>query len=421
MPPQTGGEQVRGKSRLNRTAIVTIALLVLGAGYWWFLNRNTVSTDNAYVKADSAQISVRVPGTVLSVLVENDSPVREGQVLLQLDPADYRVALNRAQAALEQGEAEVKAAEIAVPQTDTKTEAEIRAAQAALKAARENEIEAVHKLAELKNSREAVSADLSQVQRDAERFARLYREGAGTERQNEQAGTALKKSRAQMAAVDSQVAAVEASLAAIREQVDRARAQLQSAHGDRYSVEIQNRKLESLKAKRDRSKAELDAAGLNLSYCTVVAPLSGVVAQKSIQVGDRVQPGQALMAVVPLQEAYIEANFKETQLTNVRLGQPARIRADIYPGRTYHGRVVGIRAGTGAAFSLLPAENATGNWIKVVQRIPVRIRLDGPPPPEYPLRVGLSLDVSIDTSDTSGSRLVPEPKAQATAQPAPKQ
>ncbi|MEN6486076.1 MAG: HlyD family secretion protein [Syntrophobacteraceae bacterium] len=421
MSPPTGGEQVRGKSRLNKAVILTIALLALGAGYWWFLNRNSVSTDNAYVKADSAQISTRVSGTVLNVLVENDSPVREGQVLLQLDPADYRVAQDRARAALEQDEAEAKAAEIAVSQTDTKTEAEIRAAQASLKAARENEIEAVHKLAELKNSREAVSADLSQVQRDAERFARLYRQGAGTERQNEQAGTALKKSRAQMAAVDSQVAAVEASLAAIREQVDRARAQLQSAEGDRYSVDIQNRKLESLKAKRDRSKAELDAAGLNLSYCTVFAPLSGVVAQKSIQVGDRVQPVQALMAVVPLQEAYIEANFKETQLTNVRLGQPVRIRADIYPGRTYHGRVVGIRAGTGAAFSLLPAENATGNWIKVVQRIPVRIRLDGPQPPEYPLRVGLSLDVSIDTSDKSGSHLVPETKAQAAAQPAPKQ
>ena len=388
--------------------VLVIVLMVSGGAYWWIFMRHFVSTDDAYVKADSAQVSVRVAGTVLRVLVDNDYPVKEGQALLELDPATYKIAVDRARGTLEQDEADVKAAEIAVPQTDTKTEAEIRAASAALKAARDNEIEATHRLTELKNSRDGVVADLAQIQRDANRFDKLFREGAGTERQNEQAGTNLKKQKAQLAAVDAQVSAVEATISASRKQIDRSEAQLHSAQGDRYNVDIQVRKLESLKGKRDKSKAELDAALLNLSYCTVAAPITGVIAQKSIQVGDRIQPGQALMAVVPLHDAYIEANFKETQLTNVRLGQPATIEADVFPGHTYHGKVVGIRAGTGAAFSLLPAENATGNWIKVVQRIPVKIRLNGPLPADYPLRVGLSLDVSIDTSDRSGGHLMPE-------------
>ena len=161
----------------------------------------------------------------------------------------------------------------------------------------------------------------------------------------------------------------------------------------------------SLKAQRDGYKADLDEAELNLSYCTIAAPIAGFIAQKSIQVGDRVQPGLALMAVVPLQEIYAEANFKETDLTHVRLGQTAVIEADIYPDYIYHGKVVGIRAGTGAAFSLLPPENATGNWIKIVQRVPVKIAFDAPPPPRYPLRVGLSLTVTINTSDRSGKAL----------------
>ena len=152
--------------------------------------------------------------------------------------------------------------------------------------------------------------------------------------------------------------------------------------------------------------AELEAARLNLSYCVIAAPIDGYIAQKNIQLGDRVQPGQALMAVVPLGKIYIEANFKETQLTNVRIGQPASISADIYPGYVYTGKVSGIRAGTGAAFSLIPPENATGNWIKVVQRIPVKIELDRPPPPDHPLRVGASLDVTIDVADRNGSYLL---------------
>jgi membrane fusion protein, multidrug efflux system len=390
---------------------------VLGTAYWWHFMRNRISTDNAYVKADSAQLSSRVPGTIVRVFVENDFPVESGQVLLELDPADYRAVLAKAQAQLAQDEAEVLAAEVAIAQTDQQTAAQVEAAQAALQAARDNQLEAQHRLEELGNRQMAASADLTLTKRDFERFENLYRQGAAPERQQDQARNAFNKAKAQSGATDAQRAAAGAALAAATETVGRAHAQLDAAQSERHSVEIQRYRLAGLKGKRDRSKAELETAHLNLSYCTITAPISGVIAQKSIQVGDRIQPGQALMAVVPLQEIYVEANFKETQLTNVRLGQPAVIEADVYPRFFYRGRVIGVRAGTGAAFSLLPAENATGNWIKVVQRIPVKIQFDGPVPTDHPLVVGMSLEVTIDTSNRKGGMLMPQTPEHALLSP----
>ena len=383
-----------------------ITFLLLGTGYWWEFMRNRVSTDNAYVRADSAQLGSRVPGTVLRVFVENDFPVESGQVLLELDPADYKVALEKAQAQLAQDEAEVLGAEVAVAQIDQQTAAQVKAAEAFLQAARDNELEAGHRIDELGNRQVAASADLSLTKKDSERFENLYRQGAAPERQQDQARNAFNKAKAQSGATEAQQAAARAALAAATESVGRARAQLDAAQSERYKVEIQRYRVAGLKGKRDKSKAELEAAQLNLSYCTITAPIPGVIAQKSIQVGDRIQPGQALMAVVPLQDIYVEANFKETQLTDVRLGQPAKIEADVYPRYAYRGRVIGVRAGTGAAFSLLPAENATGNWIKVVQRIPVKIQFDGPVSQDHPLVVGMSLDVTIDTSNKKGGMLM---------------
>ncbi|MFP5213372.1 MAG: efflux RND transporter periplasmic adaptor subunit [Acidobacteriota bacterium] len=396
-----------GGSSKKKIIALLVVLVVAGAlGYWWFANRHLVSTDNAYAKADSAQIASRVPGTVVRVLVDNDRPVKAGDPLVELDPSDYELAVQRAEASLAENEAEYQAAEVMVPMTDKRTAAQIEAAEATLKAARETERANRQRLAELKSVRTATSAEFDQVAKDAQRFESLYKQGASTERQQDQASTALKKSRANLAAADAQVAAVEASLAGAVQEISRAEAQLQAIKSERPNVEVQRLRTASLKAKRDKAKAELETARLNLSYCTVKAPVTGYVAQKTVQVGTRVQTGQPLMAVVPLAEVYVEANFKETQLRDVRIGQPATISADIYPGRTFHGVVEGIRSGTGAAFSLLPSENATGNWIKVVQRIPVKIRLAEPPTNDFPLRVGSSLEVEIDTSDKSGAVLV---------------
>jgi membrane fusion protein (multidrug efflux system) len=413
--PEPPGNGTRAR-RIKIGACIVLVLAVLTTAYWWVFLRNYVTTDDAYAKADSAMVSARVPGTIIRVLVDNDYAVPTGESLIELDPADYKVAVDRAKAALDSDEAELKAAEILVPPVNIQTSSQIEAAEAVLKAAQDSENQARHNLEQLKDNRAAAAADFVQAQRDYKRFETLSVSGAGTQRRSEEAQTTNDKAKAQLRGVDAQIAAAESAVSASAQQVSRTKAQLQSAKSERSNVDVQLNKVESLKAKRDKSKAELEAARLNLSYCVIPAPIEGFIAQKSVQVGDRVQPGQALMAVVPLGRIYVEANFKETQLTNVRIGQPASISADIYPGYEYKGKVSGIRAGTGAAFSLIPPENATGNWIKVVQRIPVRIELDQPAPPDHPLRVGASLDVSIGIADRSGAYLLQPTPAQDLTQ-----
>ena len=401
----------RSNNRLfSRRLVVLVAFVILvaaaGAAYGWFFLRDRVTTDDAYVAADSARISARIHGTVLSVRVENDAPVTTGQVLVELDPRDYQVAVDQTQGAIARIEAEIRAAETSVSMTDRQTAAQVEAARTVPPEIRDKRQEARHRLQELGKKRMAVLADLKEAERDYRRFATLYQTGTVPERQRDQAFTAREKAQAQLEAVDAEMAAVRSSLEAMDKVVDRAQAQVQVAESDRSLVEVQRHKLAALNAQRAEAQAAWEAAKLNLSYCTVFAPISGYIAQKGVQVGERVQPGQPLMAVVPLQEAYVEANFKETQLERVRLGQRATIEADTFPGHVFRGTVIGIRAGTGAAFSLLPPENATGNWIKVVQRIPVKIKLDAPPPETHPLRVGLSLTVTVHTEDQTGPRLV---------------
>ena len=399
----TGGGRAR---QIRIGAAVLLALLIVTGIYWWFFLRNRVSTDDAYARANNAMISPRVPGTILKVFIDTNFAVRTGQPLVQLDPADYKVAVEKAKAALDEATASLKAAEILVPPVNVATSSNVTAARAALGASMDAVTQTRHGIDQLKQSRAAAAAQLALATRDRERFAKLSASGAGTQRKQEQAQTAYDTAKARVSGLDAQIAAEKSALSAASQQVARMNAQLQGVKSKRSEVPVQLHKVEALKAKCARLRADLEAAKLHLSYCTITAPIDGYVAEKNIQIGDRVQPGQALMAVVPLKEIFVEANFKETQLTDVRVGQPATIEADIYPGHTYKGKVVGIMAGTGAAFSLIPPENATGNWIKVVQRIPVKIELDQPPPPRYPLRVGASLEISINVKNKKGPLLL---------------
>jgi len=406
---ETNGEQMNREGRRRPKLVWLLLICVIGAGvssaYWLLFMRNRVSTDDAYVMADSAAVSSRVAGTISHLMAENDDRVAEGATLVELDPKDYQAEVDKQRAALARIEAEVGASEVNVNLTDSQTEAQLEAAQATLQAAREREQELRHRLAELEQNRAAAEAELDHAKRNFERYANLFREGAGSEQQRDRASTAFKKASAQFAAADAQIAGARASLAAAVQEIDRSKARREVAKASRLRVEMERNNLAALKARRQETLAQLQMAELNLSYCTIKAPLSGYVAQRKIQVGDRIEPGQTLLNVVPLKQVYVEANLKETQLEDVRIGQRAEIKADMYPRHTYEGKVAGIRAGTGAAFSLLPPENATGNWVKVVQRIPVRIELVAPAPPEYPLRVGASLNVTIFTADRSGPML----------------
>jgi membrane fusion protein, multidrug efflux system len=408
------GNNDKTKRLLHGLAGIALIVLILGGGYWSFFLYNKVSTDNAYVMADSAMISSRIPGTVQDIFVDNDTLVTPGQTLLSLDPNDYRLAVDEAQAALSRTEAEMKATEASVSQSDIQTSAQQDSAQSGIGETEDRVREGEHKLEALKQQRIAALADLTIARRDFERYDRLYQQQAIAQQQWDRAKTLLDKTTAQLAAIDAETNAVQSSVEGARQAVGQSRAQLNVAKGGRYNVTVLRQNFAALRAKREEAFASLQAARLRLSYCTITAPIGGYVAQKHIQKGDRIQPGQIMMAVVPLQGVYIEGNFKETQLTNVRIGQPVTIEADIYPGYTFHGKVAGIRAGTGAAFSLLPPENATGNWIKVVQRVPVKIRLDKIPPPDHPLRVGLSLIATIHTDDRRGPMLMKNPEPPQT-------
>jgi membrane fusion protein, multidrug efflux system len=373
-------EQPRSAKKKWLVALLLLIGLPVGGYYGfavWQHAATHVSTDNAYVQADMAQITPRVHGTVIDVLVHENWGVKPGQVLVRLDTRDYEVRLAEAKAALTRARESVDQLFAAVAVADERrraTQSQIQTAQAEVAVAQ---------------------AEFHQAELDFHRAQQLTEEQIIPAQRFDQAKTQYDAARSRLHAKQQQLEEAKQNETTRRREVDQARAAL----GNTVTGERSEHSLVK------QAEAAVHEAELNLSYCTLVAPMEGMVSRKAIEVGQRVQPGQALMALLPLHRVYIEANYKETQLTHVRVGQPVEIRADVYPDHVYHGTVESLSGGTGAAFSLLPPENATGNWVKVVQRLPVKITLTEPPPPDLPLRVGLSVETSINISNHDGSRL----------------
>ena len=336
-------------ARTRKKALIWLAVVVIVCGvafllYWLLYGRTHLSTDDAYVGGDLVQITPLTGGTVVAINADNTDLVRAGQPVVRLDPTDATLALERAATQLAQ----------AVRSTRGQTfSADAAAAEVALRA-----------------------AQLKEAQGNLARRQKL----AGTE-----AVTAE-----ELANTRDAVASAEAALNAARQQQAAARAQV----------------LGSPLAEQPAVASAISAyksAWLNWRRTVIVAPVDGYVARRTVQVGSQIQPGTPLMAVVPLSKVWVEANYKETQLSQIRIGQPVTLTSDVYGSSVeYSGRVAGLSAGTGSAFSLLPPLNATGNWIKVVQRVPVPIELDPEPLKKHPLRVGLSMVSTVDTTDTSG-------------------
>lgn len=335
-------------------------LLLIGAGLaavagasdfgwrYWTVGRFQVSTDDAYVKADNTTIAPKVSGYIAAVLVGDNEAVRAGQILARIDDRDYKVAL-------EQAKADVAAAKANI----SNKQAALAAQQSAIAAARATIV--------------VDQANETFAEQEDKRYAELATKGYGSLQNAQQAASRIAAARAT-------VARDNAALASATRQLDVIQAELGQAQ-----------------AALGRAEAAQDQAELNLSYTTIVTPIDGVIGNRTLRVGQYVQAGTQLMAVVPTEAAYIVANYKETQLTDVRAGQPVEVAVDTFPGRVFQGRVDSLSPASGQEFALLPPDNATGNFTKVVQRIPVKIVLDAGTPLAVVLRPGMSVYPTIDT------------------------
>jgi len=327
------------------------AVAAIGYGAYWFaVGSRHQSTDDAYVAGNRVPVMAEAEGTVTGILADETSEVSQGQVLVRLDDTDAKVALQEAEA---------------------KLAATVRHVE---------QLYATDK--QLGSKAEAQQATLAQHRSDYQRHQALNQRGYFSDSALEQSGTQVQVDQHELAEDQHAIAALHAEL------------------GDGGVADNPDVKL---------AAAQVRAAYLTLQRMTVVAPVSGYVAKRDVEIGQRIAPGASLITVVPLSEIWVDANFKESQLDRIRPGQPVSLRADVYGGRVdFHGTVVGVDAGTGSAFALLPAQNATGNWIKVVQRVPVRVQIDERELAQHPLRIGLSMEVSVDThAGSDGKPLTP--------------
>jgi len=394
-----------------RVILVIVAALVAGAGAWWWSSRGHESTDDAQVDAHVTQIASRVGGTVLKVAVSDNQVVEAGTVLVEIDPRDYQVAVDRAKAELADAEAAAIAAQSGVPITSTATESGVSSAQSALEqvriaietSAKEVDVAKARLTAAQSRLRET-EANATRSRRDVERLKGLL---AKDEVSQQQYDAAVAAADAQAAAVDTAKAQIAEAEAGVRMSESRqaqakageasARAGLRNAQTGPEQVTAMRARASSAQARVEQMKASLAQAELNLQRTVIKAPVRGVVSKKGVNPGQVIQGGQPLLSLVQSDDVWITANFKETQLTDMRPGQRVTVSVDAYEGKTFQGKVDSIAAATGARFSLLPPENATGNFVKVVQRVPVKIALEGGQDPEHLLRPGMSVTPTVYT------------------------
>ncbi len=384
------------KRRLRTLAAASVAVLLLAAttAFLHSYYAGWESTDDAQIDGYINPISSRVAGYITKVYVDDNQYVKAGTMLAQIDPKDYQVALESARATLFNDQATAAASEVNVPITSVDASSRLASAQADVINARAGVSAAGKKLAAAKAAQLQAEANSVRAQDDVNRYKRLVEKQEISEQQYTRA---VQNARAEAAAVDvaeADVQAAEDQVIQAQGRLDQAKAGLEAAGTGPQQVRIQKSRALAAAAMVAKSKAAVEQARLNLTYTRIVAPIDGVVARRSAQVGQYVAPGQPLMAIVPLDDIWVTANFKETQLRNMRPGSPAVIYVDAY-GRDYSGHVESFAGGTGAVFSLLPPENATGNYVKVVQRMPVRIRIDKGQDPEHRLRPGMSVEPKV--------------------------
>ena len=374
----------------RKKALITIASVVVLAGLGWaaydaVIASHYENTDNDYVQGNIIQITPQVSGNVMTIMADDTDFVKAGQPLVQFDPADAKLALDQAEANLAQTVRQVRT---------------LYANNSALSA------QVAQRTADVARSQTDIARAQSEVERAADDLRRrqtLTGNGAVSKEELSHAQTQLANAKAGLSTVQASVASAQAGVAAAQEQLASNQAMTEGT-----SVEQHPNVLAAAARVREAYLASQRAA--------VVAPVDGYVAKRTVQLGQRIAAGTPMMSIIPLNQVWVDANFKEVQLRNIRIGQPVKLTADLYGKKMeYTGTVEGLGVGTGAAFALLPAQNATGNWIKVVQRVPVRIALDAKQLVDNPLRVGLSMDATIDVTKQDGKMLADAPRSASLA------
>jgi len=392
--------------------IVVLALIVIAAveGYRFWQNlQRFESTDDAQVDGSIYTISSRITGHVSEVLIQDEQIVKAGDVLVKLDPKDYEVAIAKARGDLADAIATYQSQRTDVPVTLSTTSGALNNAKAsrldasaAVSGAERQEDAARARLATAQANVRVAEANAQKAADDVARYKMLVDKDEISKQQYDQAVSAADAARATLDAQKAMVNEAQQNILAAGKAVEQARARvseadasIESAMSGPGQVKVTEAKAQSAEAKVEQQRALLDQAELNRQYTTIVAPISGVIGKKAVEVGNNISAGQQLMAIVPLDDIWITANFKETQLKDMHVGQPVKIVVDAYD-RSYTGKVLRLAGASGAKFSLLPPENATGNYVKVVQRIPVRIVLDAGQNDDHLLRPGMSVTPTVE-------------------------
>jgi membrane fusion protein (multidrug efflux system) len=374
--------------------VVFVVLLIAGGSLYWWRSTFWESTDDAQIDGHINPISARVGGHVARLNFTDYQYVKAGTLLVEIDPTDYRVAVERARARYADALASAEAARISVPINSVNTRTRIMSAVANVSNARAGVSVAEKQLdAAQARLREAEANDVK-AQADLARYRPLVERDVISRQQYDHTVAAAGTAAATVDAAKAQVTASMEEVHQAKGRLRQAEADLESARTGPQQVSVTRSRADSADADAKRYKAALDQAELNLRYTRVIAPVSGVVGKRTVEVGQNVEPGQVLLSIVPLDDIWVTANFKETQLGLMRPGQKAKISVDTY-GRTYDGHVDSIAGASGARFSLFPPENATGNYVKVVQRIPVKIVFEKGQDPEHILRPGMSVVPSV--------------------------
>ncbi len=388
-------KEFRSRSpRLRMFIIIGLVVLLVASFFLWRYFNSYESTDDAQIDGHLNPVSARVGGHVQKLMVDDNQYVQVGQPLVQIDPRDYEVVVARAKADYDNAVAEAQAAGVNVPITSTSTTSQLAAANAEVATAEAS-------LAAARQQYDAANAQMAQAeannvkaQNDLARYKQLVSKQEISQQQYDQAYAAAQAGTAAVDAARAAAAAAQQQIRAAQSRVTQAQANLRAAGTGPEQVKAIRSRAQSAEALVEAKKAALDQAQLNLQYTTIVSPVNGVVTSRTVEVGQNVQPGQELMRIINLDDIWVTANFKETQLRDMRVGQPVTIHVDT-TGQDYKGHLQSIAGASGAVTSLLPPENATGNYVKVVQRIPVKITFDPGETRQHLLRPGMSVEPKV--------------------------